>query len=225
MDEIILKALDKIVGSDVVQKMLQKYGVDEEFLYLLPITFAELEVSARTLHGCIYLNERLQDEPEEVDPYLVHELTHVFQQCFGDEPTVGSGDSDDYLSNPFEIEGFQNQIEYIANEDGKEEASDYTNQVLEHHEYEGEERKEKKDELMAKASKPVQLSLFDAAPKEDKPKSSKKVTVEEMKQWLKDFDEGKLPPKEPRGMVHEKLDSKSVKWRLKRLEELLRAIG
>lgn len=203
--------------------MLKKHGVDTDYLYRIPIVFQkDLEVSARTLHGVVYLNAKLVDKPEECDHYCVHELTHHFQQCHGDEATVGST-NDQYLESPFEIEGFQNQVEYLKEEEGKPQASAYVEKVLDHHDYHGKERQEKKEELMANAGQ--QLSLFDP-PKEETLKStpSPKITAEEMRKYLEDWDAGRLPVREPKGRLHEKLDPKVVKWRLKRLEELLRAI-
>ena len=51
----------------------------------------------------------------------------------------------------FEQEGFQNQVEYIANQFGDGEAENYVDDLLEHHEVEDDkEYDDKKETLMAK---------------------------------------------------------------------------
>jgi hypothetical protein len=132
-------------------KACKDHGVDVSIIDLIPVTFGPLEVSASTNHGIITLNLKLLCDGFKDDySYIVHEGIHWLQQCFGSHPTKGS-DEGEYLDNPYEIESFQNQIEYIDNNQGEEEAEDYVENLLDHHEVKNKtKRKEKEEELMAK---------------------------------------------------------------------------
>ncbi len=148
--QIIQALKDKIKDNDVVKKMFEKYDVDINELDLIPVCFDELEVSARTAHGIIYLNNKLMDNIMENDHYLVHELSHVLQQTCGNGPTQGADDGN-YLDNPFEQEGFNNQTEYISDQYGNQAAEKYIEKVLDHHEVDECDKKDKKDDLLSLA--------------------------------------------------------------------------
>jgi len=131
----------RVFDSDVVKDMCKEYDIGEEELYLVPICFAKIPVSARTDHGVIYVNVDLFiDEDsnlidgsiENNDHYLPHELTHFAQQTTGNKATPGSTD-DNYLDNPTEQEGFRNQTKYISDTKSDDEAEEYVEQVLDHH--------------------------------------------------------------------------------------------
>lgn len=77
----------------------------------------------------------------------MHEITHWLQQTTGSKPTKSSDDGN-YLDNPFEQEGFQNQISYIADNFGEGEAEEYVDHLLDYHE--ADSKDERKEELMAK---------------------------------------------------------------------------
>jgi len=148
----INKAKKHLKNDEVMQKIFKDYDVDISEIDFIPTYFKNMEVSGKTDHGIVYLNFRLLcDGNFSKDySYLIHEYTHWLQQCCGDKPTKGADDGD-YLSNPFEQEGFANQIEYIANTEGKEEAENYVEDLLDHHDKDGEEKEELKDTLMSKA--------------------------------------------------------------------------
>lgn len=168
-DEIVTKGLphkelepklkkikNKVFKHKVVQDMIKKYDIDKAELDLVPICFAKLPVSARTDHGVIYINVDLADDGKisDDDHYIAHELTHFCQQTTGNKPTPGST-SDNYLDNPVEQEGFRNQTKYIADTKGEEEAEDYIEQVLDHHEHDvadAKKREDRRDKLLAIAS-------------------------------------------------------------------------
>ena len=137
----------KLKQNDVIKDSFEKNGLSVDEIDDVPVCFAEIEVSARTDHGIIYLNWDLWDEQDEIDHYLAHEFKHFGQQTTGDGPTKGSTD-DNYLDNEFEQEGFQTQTEYISDTRGDEEAEEYIEQVLEHHAVPSEERKTRKKELL-----------------------------------------------------------------------------
>lgn len=150
--KIIKDVLNELQHNETVKAMFKKYKVDIEELFLFPITFDDLDVSARTDHAIIYLNDKLKNSPDQVAHYLVHELTHALQQTSGSSPTKGSTD-DTYLDNKDEQEGFQNQTEFISEEHGDDAAEEYVDQVLDHHEVtDNKERKERRDELLSIAA-------------------------------------------------------------------------
>lgn len=141
------KIRKKIKKHPVVKKMFDEHDVDISEIDLLPMCFADLDVSARTDHGIIYFNIKLlEDGFDDDDHYAVHEITHVLQQTTGNKPTQGSADGD-YLDNKYEVEGFQNQVEYMADVKDKDTAEKYVEQVLDHHSVD-EGREDKKEELM-----------------------------------------------------------------------------
>jgi hypothetical protein len=134
---IIDKIKKRVFDSAVFKGICNEYGIREEEIPLIPICFAKIPVSARTDHGVIYINIDLIDNDikKSVDDnahYLVHEVTHYFQQTTGSKPTPASTE-DDYLDNKTEQEGFQNQIEYISDTQGEDVAEEYADQVLDHH--------------------------------------------------------------------------------------------
>jgi len=138
----------KIKNHEVVKNMFDKYDVDIDEIDLIPMGFADLDVSARTDHGTILLNYRMLQDGSFLndDHYLVHEITHFLQQTTGDGPT--SGGKKDYLDNKYEQEGFQNQTSYIADTKGEEVAEEYVEQVMDKHEVPSKERETKKDQLL-----------------------------------------------------------------------------
>ena len=146
---VLQKVREKIKESDVVADLCKEYGVGLDYIDLIPMAFVDLEVSARTEKGCIYFNTELLDGGfESDDHYMAHEIVHHFQQCFGDGPTRGSENSEDYLDNEYEQEGFQAQTEYLSETRDDESAVDYVEQVLEHHDVnEGDKAKRRKDLL------------------------------------------------------------------------------
>lgn len=143
---MINKAKKYLKKDQVWQDLCKENKVEVDIIDLIPTKFGNLDVNAKTDHGIIILNYKLLCDGNLHDDYsyLIHEYTHWFQQCLGDEPTQ-SADDGDYLSNKFEQEGFSNQVEYIANHEGKEEAEEYVDNLLDYHEV----TDDKKDELQA----------------------------------------------------------------------------
>lgn len=157
-DQILIDAaIRQIKGSDVIKKLFKEKDVDLNLIDLIPIVFSDIDTSARTDKGIIYLNSDLISTPEDIEHYLVHEITHFLQQCFSDGPTVGSTD-DSYLDNKFEQEGFSRQVDYITDTEGPEASEQYIDKVIEHHEVPEDEVEEKKDKLMGKDAVQAQSS-------------------------------------------------------------------
>ena len=153
----LLKLIDRakkyLKQNSVMKDVCKEYGADINDIDLIPIRFGDLDVSARTEKGIITLNYKLLCDGDFFNDYhyLVHEATHYFQQCFGDTPTQGASEGD-YLKNPYESEGFQNQVEYIDHQHGEEEAENYVDHLLDHHNRKGKDRNELKETLMEKVN-------------------------------------------------------------------------
>lgn len=149
---LINRAKKFLKKDEVMKKVFKDFDVDISFIDLIPMRFGDLDVSATTSHGIITLNYKLLADGDFFKDYgyLIHEISHYLQQCFRKTPTQGAEEGE-YLDNPDEQEGFQNQIEYISKEFGDEEAEEYVEGLLDHHDIDSrKERKEKKDVLMSK---------------------------------------------------------------------------
>lgn len=152
LNRMIKKMREYLKQNDVVQKMFKDYKVDISEIDLIPMMFGNLDVSAKTDHGILIFNYKLLTDGDFFKDfsYGVHEMTHWLQQTTGSKATKSSDDGS-YLDNKFEQEGFQNQVEYIAEEFGEDEAEQYVDDLLEHHDVDSKkEFKEKKETLMSK---------------------------------------------------------------------------
>jgi hypothetical protein len=149
---LIKKMKKNLKNNEILQKIFKDYNLDIEELEYVPMMFSNLEVSAKCDHGIIYFNYKLlcDGDFEKDYSYALHELTHFCQQTTGKKATQSSDDGS-YLDNKYEQEGFQNQVEYIADQFGEDEAEQYVDDLLEHHEVENpKEVKEKKEIFLSK---------------------------------------------------------------------------
>jgi hypothetical protein len=152
LNRMIKKMREYLKTNEIVQKMFKEYGVDIAEIDLIPMTFGNIDVSAKTDHGIIIYNYKLLTDGDFFKDfsYGVHEMTHWLQQTTGTKATKSS-DEGSYLDNPYEQEGFQNQVEYIADQFGEGEAEQYVDDLLEHHEVDSnKEKNDKKETLMSK---------------------------------------------------------------------------
>lgn len=152
LNRMIKKMREFLKKDETTKKMFKEYEVEIEEIDYIPIRFGKLDVSAKTDHGVIILNYKLLTDGDFFKDfsYGVHEITHWLQQTTGTKATKSSDDGS-YLDNPYEQEGFQNQIGYIADNFGEEQAEDYTDNLLDYHEVDNKKEKEdKKDKLMSK---------------------------------------------------------------------------
>lgn len=149
LNRMINKARKYLKENEVWQRICKEYDEEPGIIDLIPIKFGNLDVSAKCDHGIVILNYKLLCDGDFFKDfsYLVHECSHWFQQCYNDKPTQGADDGD-YLHNEFEQEGFANQVEYIADQFGEDEAESYVDNLLEHHDKDGKEKKELKEVLM-----------------------------------------------------------------------------
>lgn len=148
----INNAKKSLKNDNIMINIFKEYGIDINEIDFIPTSFKNLDVSAKTDHGIVYLNYKLLCDGDFLKDYsyLVHEYSHWLQQTTGTKPTQSSDDGN-YLENPFEQEGFQNQIHYISDHFGDDEAEKYVDHLLEHHEIDNKkEKKDTKETLMAK---------------------------------------------------------------------------
>lgn len=133
-----------------MKKKFKEYGVPLDDIDEVPISFCDLDVSAKTKDKKIYLNESMLADDSPVDDpthYLIHELVHYLQQKTG-KNMKKHRDEDEYLDKETEEEAFKTQIDFKKREESEEEAEDYVEKLLDHHDMEGKKRDEKKDELL-----------------------------------------------------------------------------
>lgn len=209
-------------NDPITQNLFSEYQVPISELDSIPMFFAQFPVSARTEHGIIYFNLELIEENNEPNQekwrsnyhYAHHELTHYLQQTTGIGPTKGS-DEDSYLDNEFEQEGFQEQTKFISHHEGEEKAENYIEQVLDHHDVDGEERKEKKKDLLHFASNKKKQLGFDFS----QPETS--LDSNDLENILEQIERGKNKPPKPNIFQLEPQQKNEV---LQRLQELRKAI-
>jgi hypothetical protein len=149
---LINRAKKFLKTDDTMIGVCKDYNQDIDSIDLIPVMFDDIDTSAKTDHGIVILNYKLLTDGDFFKDYsyLVHEFTHFFQQTCSDKPTKGS-DEGNYLDNPYEEEGFQNQVGFIADNFGEPEAEKYVDNLLDYHKLDsGKEKKEKKEELLAK---------------------------------------------------------------------------
>lgn len=147
--KLINKAKNFLKKDKVWKKICKEYDQDPDIIDYIPTMFGDLDVSAKTDHGIIIINYKLLLDGSFFKDYsyLIHEYTHWFQQCFGDKPTQSSNQGS-YLDNPYEQEGFQNQIEYLSNHFGEDEAEEYVDGLLKHHDIKGKKRKDELESVL-----------------------------------------------------------------------------
>lgn len=150
-EQALLDAI-KVLLKDhpVVRKMFNEFGVDREEIENMPLEFAQLDVSAKTKNGRVYLNEKLIEDGDfkEDIHYVVHELRHWLQQTSEDSAKYRPEGDEEYLELQAEIEAFRDQIAFMKSFYGEKEARTYLESLLDFHEFEGEDRKAKYKELM-----------------------------------------------------------------------------
>lgn len=143
--EKIKAALKK---EPIVISEFKKYKRDIDEVDNVSIQFdPNLDVSAKTVNGKIYLNAKMLEEDwKNYFHYAVHEITHYLQHTSG--KCNGHGEEKSYLDNPAEIEAFQNQLKYREKTEDKSEVNQYVKDLFDKHNVPKKERSEKKKELL-----------------------------------------------------------------------------
>lgn len=121
--------------------LFKKYKKDINLIDDISISFDNnLEGSAKTINGRVYLNSKLAEKSFMIlMRYVVHELVHVFQHMKG----IKSDKKNNYLDIKEEEEAFAEQIKFDAKKRGVEKAEKYTEDLLEYHKYPKKKRESK----------------------------------------------------------------------------------
>lgn len=148
MKKIIDKAISYIKKSDTIKDLFEENELPIDIIDNIPIMFKDIDTSAKTEGGVIYLSFKLLEDKDFYKDYsyLAHEITHFIQQCFGSKATTSG--KEQYLDNKFEVDGFKQQVKFIEEEFGSDKAERYTDELLEYHKYKTN-KKDKKEELMS----------------------------------------------------------------------------
>lgn len=143
--EHIKAALKK---EPIVQKEFKKYERDIGDVDNVSIEFdPNLDVSAKTVDGKIYLNAKMLEEDwQDYFHYAVHEVTHYLQHTSGN--CNHDQDKKKYLDNENEIEAFQNQLKYREKTEDKSQVNKYIKELFDKHKIPKKDRPEKKKELL-----------------------------------------------------------------------------
>jgi hypothetical protein len=132
-----------------VKALFARFEVPLDSIHDIPIEFDAIDTSAKAKKGKIILNKKLAEDGDFIEDlhYIIHELTHVLQQQTGAVYDHGDLNDYDYLDNPLEIDAFKEQIAFIAQYKGPEEAHKYLEHLLDFHDFEGASREHKKRQL------------------------------------------------------------------------------
>jgi hypothetical protein len=145
-EKVISLLRKKLRNHPIARRLCDKYGEKPDFIDSIPIRFEPLDVSAKTVNGEIILNSKLLDgEYRDNMRYLIHEFVHCLQQENG---MVDGGKEGDYLDDPNEIEAFKAQIDFMEDCYDEKEIQQYLDQLMDHHDVKGRERKRKIRQLV-----------------------------------------------------------------------------
>jgi len=148
---MINKAKKYLKSNEIMQKVFKDYDVDINEIDFIPTYFKDLSVSAKTDHGIVYLNYSLLTDVDFFKDYsyLAHEYTHWVQQTSGKKATTSSDDGN-YLDNKYEQEAFTKQVSYISDQFGQEEAEQYVDDLLDHHDITNKNKKNELEKVLLK---------------------------------------------------------------------------
>ena len=137
-----------LINDKIAKEICKENKIDKDFLLGVPISFDELDVSAKTIDGSIILNKKLiEKEFDIVMRYVIHELVHAIQHADGKSKDNGDKERD-YLDKETEVDAFVEQIKFDKENRGEEAAEEYVEELLDHHNLTGKKREEKKEELL-----------------------------------------------------------------------------
>ncbi len=140
----------QVKSDPVIVEKFKEYGVSLDDIDKIPVEFCDLDVSAKTKDKKIYLNEAmLADDSPVKDPthYLIHELIHYLQQKTGKNMKKHRNE-EEYLDKETEEEAFKAQVDWKKREESPDEAEEYVESLLDHHDMDGRKREDKKEELL-----------------------------------------------------------------------------
>lgn len=148
--EILAKIKRELRNNDIAKEICKEHGFDIDIIDGIPFEFVDnLEASAKTVNSAIQLNSSLLDEEFEVMMrYSIHELVHALQHMKLEGLEID--EAEEYLDRSDEIEAFQYQISYEAEERGQDVAEEYVDDLIEYHEIPLDSRDDKREELLKK---------------------------------------------------------------------------
>ena len=148
--ELLARVKRELRANDIAKEICKEHGFDIDIIDGIPFEFVDdLDASAKTVDSAIQLNSNLLDEEFEIIMrYSIHELVHALQHMKSEH--LNNCEGEEYLDRADELEAFQYQIEYEAEERGKSEAEEYVENLVEYHEIPLESREHKKNELLEK---------------------------------------------------------------------------
>ena len=143
--ELVSKIKNELKKNKFALEIIKDNNFDTNIIDAISISFNDkLEASAKTTDGKIEVNSNLIEKGFEIIMrYVIHELVHVFQHM-----KDSNSDESEYLDNPDELEAFQYQVAYEADELGEESAINYVDELMEFHEIPDDEKTSKKEELL-----------------------------------------------------------------------------
>lgn len=140
--ELIEQVINLLKEQPVVKTMFDRFEIDPEYIHKIQIKFGPIDVSAKATREGITINEKFLEDGNVVDDlhYIVHELVHALQYLAGYVDKVKVLKFEHYLDNPLELQAFREQIRFIKDYKGQEQADEYLNDLLDFHGIDGEER-------------------------------------------------------------------------------------
>lgn len=151
-----MKALSKVrtalMGDDIAKEICKDLDIGHWHLSSVPISFEEIDVTAKTVDGKIILNTSLIGKPFPIlMRYVIHEVVHAIQHIH-EHGIKQADDEGAYLDREDEVEAFQYQVKFDKENRGESEAEGYVDRLLEYHDVPSKDKGEKKDELMELAN-------------------------------------------------------------------------
>ena len=147
--KILAQIRTALLNDSIAKEICNDNGIGEWFLIAVPIRFEALSVSAKTQEGSIVLNSKLKKFPFPTQMrYVIHELVHAIQHALN--KNEDSDNQKEYLDRSDELEAFQYQIKFDAENNDEEDIEEYIEGLLDHHDLTGPKKKEKRKELLDK---------------------------------------------------------------------------
>lgn len=152
LHKLIEKMKEDVKKQEPYIKKCEEYGEDVDFIDNVEIKIEPLDVSAKTINGVIIINENivLNSDWEDIEKYVIHEVSHCLQQEHG--LVNEKVEKDKYLDDKNEQEAFQVQLEYMDDHEPPEKVQKYLEQLLDHHNIKD---KSKRKEYIKKLTKNI----------------------------------------------------------------------
>ena len=138
---LVKKIKEYVKKDEECRDLFKKYNKEIDLIDYISLSFDNnMEGSAKTVNGRVYLNSKLAKKPFVIIMrYVVHELVHVFQHMKG----IKSKKEKNYLDIKEEEEAFAEKIKFDAEKRGEDKAEEYVEDLLEYHKYPKKEREKK----------------------------------------------------------------------------------